>query len=268
MEREVRFEYLRPSQVIAERERCPLVFLPLGPLEWHGPHLPMGTDPLNAQQVALGVAREVGGIVLPPLFLGTERERSPQMLRSIGFKGDEYVVGMDFPGLPIHSFYCPEEVLALTVRSYLDLLVRRGYQLIVLLNGHGADNQVQTLQRLAVEYTNTTRARVLALMPMLRSPGDYLNGSHATRVETALMQAATQSVDLTALPPGPLRNTELAIVDEPTFQGCPTEDFTVRPQDDPRQATPEEGRRHLQSIIRDLAEVVRSELHGNVCPTG
>ena len=126
MDREVRFELLRPSQLIAERQRCPLVFLPLGPLEWHGPHLPVGTDPIVAHQVSLRLAREVGGVALPPLFVGTERERSPQMLRNIGFEGDEYIVGMDFPGLPMHSLYLPEEVLAVVVRAYLGVLVRRG----------------------------------------------------------------------------------------------------------------------------------------------
>jgi creatinine amidohydrolase len=260
MEREVRFARLRPSQIIAERNRCPLAFLPIGPLEWHGPHLPLGTDPLNAREVSLRLAREVGGVVLPTLFLGTERERRPEVLRSIGFRGDEYIVGMDFPGLPMPSLYWPEEVLAIVVRHYLDLLVRQGYKLIVLLNGHGADNQIQVLRRLALEYTHTRPARVLMLMPAMRSPGDYYNGSHATRVETAIMQAVTESVDLGALPQGPLRNVELAIVDELTFQGNPTPDFTVRPEDDPRRATPEEGERHLRAIVADLAEVIQAEL--------
>ena len=260
MSREVRFELLRPSQLIAERERCPLAFLPLGPLEWHGPHLPFGTDPLIAQEVAVRLARELGGTVLPPLFVGTERERSPEMLRNIGFQGDEYIVGMDFPGLPLHSLYLPEEVLAIIVRSYLDLLAHRGYRLIVLLNGHGAENQIQTLERLATEYTNTSPARVLLLMPVSRTRGDYFNGSHATRVETAIMQRITDSVDLSALPSGPLSNTELAIVDESTFQGHPNSDFTVRSEDDPRLATGAEGEEHVVAIVADLAKVIEAEL--------
>jgi creatinine amidohydrolase len=260
MEREVRFELLRPSQVRAAQQECSLAFLPVGPLEWHGPHLPLGTDPLNAHEVALRLAREVGGVVLPPLFLGTERERSPQMLKSIGFRGDEYIVGMDFPGLPMHSLYCPEEVLAITVRWWLEALVAHGYRTIVLLNGHGADNQITTLQRLATEFCGTTSARILLLMPTPRTPGDYFNGSHATRGETAIMQALTKSVAVEELPEGPLHNTELAIVDEPTFSGEPTADFTVRPEDDPRKASPAEGEERLRAIVTDLAEVLRAEL--------
>jgi len=114
MEREVRVQFLRPGQIVAEKEKGSIVFLPLGPLEWHAPHLPLGTDPLNAQEASLRVAHKIGGVVLPTLFLGTERERSPEMLKSIGFKGDEYIVGMAFPENTIPSFYVPEEILAVT----------------------------------------------------------------------------------------------------------------------------------------------------------
>jgi creatinine amidohydrolase len=260
MEREVRFQLLRPSQIVAERARCPLILLPVGPLEWHGPHLPLGTDPLNAQEVALRLAREVGGVVLPPLFLGTERERSPQMLRNLGFRGEEYIVGMDFPANAMASLYCPEEVLAVAVRSYLELLVKQGYRLIVILNGHGADNQIITLTRLATEFSGTSPPRVLMLMPVAREPGDYFSGGHAARGETAVMQALTESVDLGELPAGPLRNVDWAIVDAETFGGAPTPDFTVRAQEDPRLATAEEGERLLCAVVTSLAGVVREEL--------
>lgn len=62
--REVRFEYLRPSQLNAEMKRCPLVFLPIGPLEYHGPHLPVGMDPINATQCALEIWLESGHVRL------------------------------------------------------------------------------------------------------------------------------------------------------------------------------------------------------------
>jgi len=260
MPREARFQLLRPSQIIAEQQRCSLVFLPVGPLEWHGPHLPLGTDPLHAEEVSLRLAAEIGGVVLPPLFLGTERERRPEMLRSIGFRGHEYVVGMDFPANAMKSLYCPEEVLAIAVRSCLDLLVAQGYRLIVILNGHGAENQIQALQRLAVEYSSTRPARVLMLMPTAGAADTYFNGSHATRGETAIMQAITDSVDLGALPEGPLKSVELAIVDGPTFEGDPTPDHTVRSADDPRLATREEGEQRLAAIVTELAETLRREL--------
>jgi hypothetical protein len=93
-------------------------------------------------------------------------------------------------------------------------------------------------------------------------PGDYFNGSTPPRRDRDHAQALTQSVDLGALPAGPLRNTELAIVDQKTFECDPTPDHTVRSEDDPRLATAEEGERHLQAIARDLAQAVREALAG------
>src|SRR5882724_4210528 len=93
--REIRFERLRPAQINAELARCPLVFVPIGPLEYHGPHMPVGTDPLVAARCALEACRQLGkGLVFPTIFWGTERERPPWMLESLGLDPRSWVVGM------------------------------------------------------------------------------------------------------------------------------------------------------------------------------
>ena len=95
---ETRYEWLRPGQLRARQTECPLVLFPLAPLEYHGPHMPMGTDPINAGCVAHACCKELRrGVVRPTMFLGTERERDPDTLESLGFKRDQYIVGMDFP---------------------------------------------------------------------------------------------------------------------------------------------------------------------------
>jgi creatinine amidohydrolase len=43
----------------------PPVLLPVGALEQHGPHLPLGTDGLLASAVAADTAARVGGLVAP-----------------------------------------------------------------------------------------------------------------------------------------------------------------------------------------------------------
>jgi creatinine amidohydrolase len=254
---------LRPGQAVAERDRVPLAILPLGPLEWHGPHLPLGVDALNAETVALRVAQEVGGVVLPTLYVGTERERSREMLQSIGFGPEDYVVGMDFPANAMPSYYYPEEVLAIVVRATLDLLRRQGYRLVVLMNGHAAENHLNTLQRLVIEYNHNTPLRVMLLVPIPGfTRGDTWSYAHATAGETAVMLAAAgETVDLSLLPTdGPLRNVDHAIVDDQSFRGHPTPDFTVRADDDPRSATAEAGARRLHECVAELAAAVREAL--------
>jgi creatinine amidohydrolase len=260
--RTVRFEYLRPAEILAERDRCPVLYQPVGPLEWHGPHLPLGTDPLHAEALALRTAEQIGGVVMPTLFWGSEREIKPEALRNIGFEGDEWIIGMDFPGNSMKGLYSPEDIFGLVVRARLDLLAHRGYKLIVILNGHGAPNHKNTIERLAAEFTANSPTKVVSVM--VYPPNNTVG--HADAVETSsIMAIYPDTVDLSTLPalPEPLRNVDWSIVDNETFGGRPTPDHTLRPASDPRQnATPENGARYVQECLDWVAEQVKSALAG------
>lgn len=256
-----RIEWLRPSEVIDEMRRRPLVFLPLGPLEWHGPHLPLGTDALDAQSVALRVAERTGGLVMPTFFCGTERENPPQVLKDLGFQGDEWIVGMDFPRNSLKSLYLREEFMALLVRELLHVLVRQGFRLIVIVNGHGADNHIALLERLAAEFTAESPARVLTFLAW-EAAGGPLDVGHADAIETSRMMALDpESVDLSALPPPdePLRIVDWGIADYLTFHGEPSPDFITR--NDPRIGTsPEHGERTFEASVTYIVERVAEVL--------
>ena len=112
--RTVQLELLRPGEILAERARCSIVYLPVGPLEWHGPAMPYGTDALLAQSLARRAAEKTGGVAMPTLFIGTERERPASILRDKGFENPEqmYVLGMDVPKNSMKSFYAREDMFA------------------------------------------------------------------------------------------------------------------------------------------------------------
>ena len=261
MSKQRQIELMRPSQILEEQQRCPLVYLPIGPLEWHGPHLPLGVDPLNAQAAALLCAEETGGVVLPTLYMGTERERSPQMLKNIGFNENDWIVGMDFPANSMESLYFSEEIFTLTIRAWLDLLVRQGYKLIVIMNGHGAENQLAALKRLSAEYNEKSNARVEFYMPMPGFIDQTSSWAHATADETSvLMEIHPDTVDLAELPEKsqPLKNVDWAIVDNLSFRGDPTDDYTVRSDEDPRvSASQEKGREHLHTAVGEMAQHIK-----------
>jgi creatinine amidohydrolase len=66
----VRYEHLNGEearQILTARR---LAILPIGALEAHGPHLPVGTDNLLAQAIAERVAEQLGGVLLPLLPYG------------------------------------------------------------------------------------------------------------------------------------------------------------------------------------------------------
>ncbi|WP_366522136.1 creatininase family protein, partial [uncultured Subdoligranulum sp.] len=44
----IRFETLRPDELQALLAGRSLVYQPVGSLEWHGPHMGMGMDTVNA----------------------------------------------------------------------------------------------------------------------------------------------------------------------------------------------------------------------------
>lgn len=55
-------------------QQRPLVLLPLGSAEQHGPHLPLHTDTAIAVAVARGAAHRLGAFVAPPLYYGSSGE--------------------------------------------------------------------------------------------------------------------------------------------------------------------------------------------------
>ena len=70
MSEEVRFGYLRPKDMIKRREECPIAYIPLGILEWHGFHNPLGVDSFTSEHLAVLCAKTGGGLAMPPLHWG------------------------------------------------------------------------------------------------------------------------------------------------------------------------------------------------------
>ena len=257
-----RFELLRPREIVAERDSCPIIYLPVGPLEWHGWHLPLGTDAVWAHEVALRASATSGGVVLPPLYWGCDEPLKPDTVAALGLQRDERIVGLDLPGNPLTSHYCLVEVFGLLIRERLDWVAANGYRIAVIVNGHGGGNQVRTTGRLAAEYTRTTGLTVLCGWPSPVDEHGKLHWTHAGSEEVSLwMILSPESVDLSELPEEgqPLHCGEHTIVDLETFSGKPTPDGS--PRDDPRTgASVEYGERQMNLAARQLADMVTAAL--------
>lgn len=257
--RTVQLENLRPGEIQAERQRRSIVYLPIGPLEWHGYAMPYGTDPLAAHALACACAEKMGGVVVPTLYFGTERERPAYILEAKGFENPDklYIKGMDVPANTMPSYYAREEIFALMVREYLRMLVEQKYDLIVLVNGHGAWGQKESLQRLAVEFSNETPSTVLYHMIDVFTPDYQPDFGHGTLVETSIARyLKDENVDLSALPPKgvPLKYTEHGIADDFVFEGKRSENDAV--VFDPRDATRELGEKCFQNAVDNLCHAV------------
>ena len=91
--------------------------LPLGIIEKHGPHLPLGTDLYESREVAFHAASKEYAVVFPPYFVGQIFEASHQ------------------PGAIAYSTDLMWKMLEETCSE----LSRNGLKKIILLNGHGGN---------------------------------------------------------------------------------------------------------------------------------
>ena len=141
-----------PSEVLVEyarltptgfRERiaeAPIAYLPLGTLEWHGEHLPLGSDGLQSFSFMKDLAREVGGIVLPMLYLGPDimRTEDGKELYGMDFwlSQEEGKMQMTEQQLDGSSYWVPEDLFHQIVDHSIKQLARAGFKIIVA-HGHG-----------------------------------------------------------------------------------------------------------------------------------
>jgi creatinine amidohydrolase len=256
-----KLELLRPEEILEEMRRRPVVFLPLAPLEWHGPHLPCGVDPLIASALAARLADRLGGLVHPCLWLGTERERDPETLRNLGFSGDEWIVGMDFPANSLPSLYLPEEVLGIVVRHQILLLLKMGFRHVVLVNGHGGRNHVACLRRIAAELSAGGACQIHYAFTFPAGAGTWSTRHHASTDETAvMMHLHPDTVRTAALPAAgtPICARDFAVVDEAAFSGRTLPEGTLC--EDPRTTTPALGERHLADAVEAIVAALRETL--------
>jgi creatinine amidohydrolase len=71
------FAELTQPEIAAQLKANPLVILPCGSIEQHGPHLPAGTDTLAANGIACAVAERMDALVLPATPFGVTPMHMP-----------------------------------------------------------------------------------------------------------------------------------------------------------------------------------------------
>lgn len=181
----VRYALMTPRAFRARITEAPIAYLPLGTLEWHGEHLPLGSDGLQAQGFFEALARAAGGVVLPMLFL------APDMKFEVD--GGVYY-GMDFFGFPDNeahqldgsAYWVPDDFFAALLEHCLAQLSRAGFKLVVA-HGHAPSTQAVYAHRAAWE----TRfgLRIFACWRDEESDGLGIQTDHAAANETSLMMA-------------------------------------------------------------------------------
>jgi creatinine amidohydrolase len=164
-----------PGIETLDREHTVLV-LPLGSVEQHGRHLPVGTDTMLATAVSLDAAKRLAGrvIVLPPPWYGFSQHH------------------MRFAG----TITLSAETLFALVEDIAASVVAHGFRRLALVNGHGGNIGVVDVLSSKLGHRFYGRARIAGLtyFQLARDAIENLRKSrpggmgHACEFETSMMQ--------------------------------------------------------------------------------
>ena len=173
----------------------PVVLIPAGAFEQHGPGLPLATDLIRAEAVAGRVADRLDGpaVVGPSIPVGV----SPHHL---GFAGTLSLRTATFAAL---------------VRDYVEGLYRHGWRKILVVTGHGGNDatlatiaQDLLAQRPDLQFAWTPLTPLAAEVVAAAGPPEV--SGHSGAAETAQMLAvAPDLVHTDRLAPGTTRLAEL-----------------------------------------------------------
>ena len=222
-----RYEKLRPIHIETISAKNPIAYLPWGALEYHGNHNPIGLDGIKAHGLCLDLAKEVGGIVLPPVY------QAANLISSYP--------GADFPK---HSIEFSEKLIKLTCEEYLEQLAKQGFKIVVVLTGHAGEPHLDILRDTCEEFNKKYPDMYfwyLAEFDILSD--DLLVANHSAIGETSLQLYYDASlVDLNTLP----KDREITL-EEDAVSG-----------EDPRPSTKELGEKIAKTFVQNASKKLRA----------
>lgn len=168
-------ELTAPDFIKAAKKSAGVCLISIGVFEKHGPHLPLGTDLFDAREIALRAAKKEYALVFPEYYFSQIQEAKHQ------------------PGTIAYSPKLIWDILQQTC----DEIARNGIKKIVLVNGHGGNNNflpffcMSQLEKqrdyCVVLFQSRTDPKVAEKVKKLR---ETKTGGHAGEVETSMMQVS------------------------------------------------------------------------------
>ncbi len=213
-----------------------VVIFPLGSMEEHGSHLPLGTDCIQPEYVAEEVAKKTGCLIAPPFRYGICNATR------------------NFPGTLTIKF----DTLYRVATDILSELVRSGFYKIIVMSGHAGSSHMVALRLAAQEIVNQNdgKVRIMVLSDFdfaeeveekYATPGD----GHAGTLETSRVMAINPE-----LIKGKGKEEKWHM---PRFEvlAHPEAAFPGGVNGDPTAASAEKGQKINEYIIEQVIKLVR-----------
>ncbi|MHC4591213.1 MAG: creatininase family protein [Planctomycetota bacterium] len=236
-------------------EQCGgLCLLPMGCIERHGPHLPLGTDQINVDEVARRAAEQEPAIVFPSYYFGQIAE------------------ARHYPG----TVSLAHDLLLRLLTATLDEIGRNGLRKILIVSGHGGNSGL--LAYLTMAMLHEARPYVVYTVP----PGlpaedrerwaamkETTEDGHAGEMETSVIMYnrpdLLQTERLGAPEDGRARGRQkhLRGAGNPMWWYA---DYPTHLAGDPRLASAEKGQFLIEACVRGLVETMRAIKADEVTP--
>ena len=165
-------ELTSPEFIEAVIQSDSTCLIPIGVLEKHGPHLPLGTDLIDVREIALRAAKQEYTIVYPEYYFSQIYEAKHQ------------------PGTIAYS----SQLILTVLQETCQELARNGLKKIILVNGHGGNNHFLHFFCQAQLESNKNYSVILFCPendPEVSKKIDNLRqtktGGHAGEIETSMM---------------------------------------------------------------------------------
>jgi creatinine amidohydrolase len=218
-----------------------VVILPIGSVEEHGDHLPLCTDSLQPEYVALEVAKKTGCFVAPTLRYGVCN------------------ASRNFPGTISVQFSSLHGIS----RDILAELIRNGFNRIIVLSGHAGQSHMAALRLAAQDVMVQSESVSLEKRPRIMVLSDYdfayeLKGKyfsekdgHAGTIETSRIMAIKPSL--------------IKAKGKTSFPRMPRFEIVAHPEryfpsgviGDPATASPSKGRMINKYVIEQVTKLVK-----------
>lgn len=245
-----RYEECRPDELAAIVAQTPVAIWPLGIIEHHGWHLPIGYDTLKAQHICLRLIERTGGVLLPALYWGWGGDGGHRDFKWTHYRKD------DFSGT--------------IIRDVCEQLIRFGFRTIVALAGHGPFHEILEEQ---LAYLRPRHPDVLFLFGLeidIAGPEPGLKMDHAAIEETSLgLDLLPDLVNLDALKPGHDEESSWPHdVTPPTSSPYPTlvldskSPLFSQAGQDARRASAERVSAGVECVISILAQQIEQQAAG------
>jgi creatinine amidohydrolase len=243
----MQLSFLTWAEAEARIRKDPLVIVPIGSTEQHGPNGLIGTDALNAEAVAIAVGEATEALVSPVIAIGMAQHH-------LAFSG---------------SITLRPSTMIAFVSDYVFSLARHGVKKFFFINGHGGniaplsaafseiyaaaslDNSGQVSRVRCVQHNWFDQKTVRAYGEQAFGDRD---GSHATASEVALTQHlfpdAIKRVNM-----APVTKAHRRFTDAIDYRGLHPDG---RMGSEPSLATPAHGKALFEAAVADLSQSLRA----------